>query len=112
VENISITTLTLIIVQTLKQTSIDNKWLPTIAGFVGLILAEIAWVSKAVTFNNWMDASVCGVVSGLAAVGVHQVQKQLSSAKNLPIDIEVNNTEDTTNTEDAVNTTNTEETKE
>lgn len=47
----------------------DDKWIPTILFFVGA-------VSGAILFGLDYEGIVKGMVSGLAAVGLHQVFKQ------------------------------------
>jgi peptidoglycan/LPS O-acetylase OafA/YrhL len=63
----------------LKATPLDNKWLPVICGFCGAILGAIAMLIGMQGFPaaDWLTAIAIGIVSGLAATGVHQIGKQL-----------------------------------
>lgn len=61
-----------------KNTAIDNKWLPVICGVLGGILGVIGmYVMPDFPATDWMNAMAIGVVSGLAATGVHQAYKQV-----------------------------------
>jgi uncharacterized membrane protein HdeD (DUF308 family) len=67
------------ICQLVKKTSIDNKWLPIIAGIVGAVIGFLAF-SFAPEYiaiaTNATHALIIGAASGLAATGAHQVIKQ------------------------------------
>lgn len=61
-----------------KNTAIDNKWLPVICGVSGGILGVIGmYVMPDFPATDWMNATAVGVVSGLAATGAHQAYKQV-----------------------------------
>lgn len=76
----AITVLCYLIGQIVKATGIDNKWIPCIAGVVGAILGAVALAVGMPDFpaTDYITAIAVGVVSGLAAVGVNQVAKQLT----------------------------------
>lgn len=56
-----------------------DKWIPCIVGLLGGVLGVIGW--KTITgfpANDVLNSIAIGIVSGLAAVGVHQIGKQLT----------------------------------
>lgn len=62
---------------TVKQTPLDNKWIPSIVGFLGMILGIVGWkVVADYPANDILTALAVGVVSGLAATGIDQLFKQ------------------------------------
>ena len=62
-----------------KQTSIDNKWIPVIVGVAGASIGLIAFKTVPVfPAEDWLTALVVGIVSGETATGVDQVYKQLN----------------------------------
>lgn len=63
--------------------SIDNKFIPIICGFTGLILGIVAFITKMPEFpaNDMITAAAVGTVSGLAATGLNELAKQLNSDK-------------------------------
>lgn len=65
--------------QAVKATSLDNKWLPVICGACGGILGVVGMnVMPSFPAQDIITAAAVGVVSGLAATGVHQAYKQLT----------------------------------
>lgn len=57
---------------------VDNKYIPTICSILGIFLA--IWI------NSWRitpESISCGLVSGLASTGCHQLLKQLLDGKGL-----------------------------
>ena len=76
----AITVLCYLVGQIVKATGIDNKWIPCIAGVVGAILGAVALAVGMPDFpaTDYITAVAVGVVSGLAAVGINQVAKQLT----------------------------------
>lgn len=61
-----------------KASGLDNKWIPIICGFCGLILGIIAMtIMPDFPAADYITAAAVGVVSGLAATGFDQVLKQL-----------------------------------
>ena len=75
----AITVICFLIAEGIKATPLDNKWLPIICGFCGAILGVVAMhVMEAFPANDILNAIAIGIVSGLAATGVHQVGHQLA----------------------------------
>jgi uncharacterized membrane protein YeaQ/YmgE (transglycosylase-associated protein family) len=76
----SITVICYLIASLIKQTPVNNKWLPIICGVLGGILGLVA---KAVVRDfpaaDSLTACAVGIVSGFAATGINQVLKQLST---------------------------------
>ena len=73
-----ITIICYLICQIIKQTPLNNKWLPAISGTVGAILGVIGMMTMpAFPAGDILTAIAVGIVSGLAATGAHQVYKQL-----------------------------------
>ena len=65
-----------------KAAGIDNKWIPIICGFSGLLLGVVRMlVMPDYPANDYMTASAIGAFSGLAATGVNQIVKQFSNNK-------------------------------
>lgn len=65
-----------------KASGLDNKWIPIICGFCGMILGILAMVIMPdYPASDYITAAAVGAVSGLAATGVNQVIKQLSDNK-------------------------------
>lgn len=69
-----------LIVEGVKATGlIDGKWNPVIAGFSGGILGVVAmFVMPDFPGTDPLTAIAIGIVSGLAATGVHQVFHQFT----------------------------------
>ena len=58
---------------------LDDKWIPTVCGCVGLILGVVGrTIIDGFPATDPITAAAIGVVSGLAATGAPQVWKQLS----------------------------------
>ena len=59
--------------------ALDNKWIPVICMVTGAVFGVLALYTGMVGFEptDWISAMAVGIVSGLGAVGVHQVWKQL-----------------------------------
>ena len=74
-----ITVIVFLIVEGVKATTLDNKWMPVIAGACGGILGVVAmYVMPEFPAGDILTAIAIGIVSGLAATGAHQVYKQLT----------------------------------
>lgn len=77
-----ITVIVFLIVEAVKATPLDNKWMPVIAGFCGGILGIVAMcVMPDFPGADPLTAVAIGIVSGLAATGAHQIYKQLTKAE-------------------------------
>lgn len=76
----SITVLCYLIGEVIKATGVDNKWIPVICGVGGLILGIVAsHVMPDFPATDFISAAAIGVVSGLAATGINQAYKQLTT---------------------------------
>lgn len=69
----------------------QHKWIPCICGVLGLILGVVAYYIKMPDFpaNDIINAMAIGVVSGLAATGIHQIGHQLIPSKTEKVETEV-----------------------
>ena len=64
-----------------KADRLNDKWIPTICGAVGLVLGVVGrTVIDGFPATDPITAAAIGVVSGLAATGAHQIYKQLSES--------------------------------
>lgn len=77
-----ITVICYLAAQAVKDTNLDNKWLPVICGVLGGILGVVGlyWIPE-YPAQDIITAIAVGIMSGLAATGVNQVYKQLSGEK-------------------------------
>lgn len=74
-----ITVIVFLIVEAVKATPLDNKWMPVIAGGFGGVLGVVAmYVMPDFPGSDPLTAVAIGIVSGLAATGAHQIYKQLT----------------------------------
>ena len=77
-----ITVIVFLIVEAVKATPLDNKWLPVIAGFCGGVLGIAAmYIMPDFPGTDYLTAAAIGIVSGLAATGAHQIYKQLTKTE-------------------------------
>lgn len=66
-----------------KNTSLDNKYIPTICGIVGGILGVVGmYTMPDFPATDVLTAIAVGIVSGLAATGIDQAVKQLTTNTN------------------------------
>jgi hypothetical protein len=74
-----ITVICYLIGQAVKASGVDNKWIPIIVGACGGVLG-VAGMFLMADFpaQDYLTAIAVGIVSGLAAVGVDQIGKQLN----------------------------------
>ena len=65
--------------QAVKASGLENKWIPIIVGTCGGVLG-VAGMYLMADFpaQDYLTAIAVGIVSGLAAVGVDQIGKQLN----------------------------------
>lgn len=62
-----------------KSTKLNNKWVPVICGAVGALLGVAAmYTVPDFPATDILSAIAVGIVSGMAATGLHQTIKQLS----------------------------------
>lgn len=74
----AITVICYLIAQAVKATALDNKWLPVICGVAGALLGATAlYVMPDYPAGDPITAVAIGIVSGLAATGIHQIIKQM-----------------------------------
>lgn len=64
----------------IKASPVSDKWIPVICGICGMVLGVLALVMGVPDFpaGDPLTAAAVGGVSGLAAVGINQITKQLS----------------------------------
>lgn len=74
-----ITVICYLIGQAVKTSGLENKWIPIIVGTCGGVLG-VAGMYLMADFpaQDYLTAIAVGIVSGLAAVGVDQIGKQLN----------------------------------
>lgn len=75
----AITALVYIVGLAIKATTIDNKWIPTICGALGVALGLLGFYTGMPDFPaaDVLTAAAVGGVSGLAATGIDQIAKQI-----------------------------------
>lgn len=74
----AITVLCYLLGQAIKLSPVRDKWIPLICGLFGGILGVVGYyVMAGFPAADPLTAAAVGVVSGLAATGVHQVCKQI-----------------------------------
>lgn len=64
-----------------------KKWMPTDDKWIPTVLLVIGAISGLILFGVDYEGIVKGMVSGLAAVGLHQVFKQHIYNKTVPVDV-------------------------
>ncbi|MGE4484121.1 MAG: phage holin family protein [Oscillospiraceae bacterium] len=75
----AITVICYLVCQAVKATALNNKWLPVIAGASGLTLGVAGlYLMPDFPASDVITAAAVGVVSGLAATGIHQIYKQMT----------------------------------
>lgn len=73
----AITVICYFVGMTVRQTPLDNKWIPSIVGGLGMILGVVGWkVVPDYPAGDILSALAVGVVSGLASTGIDQLFKQ------------------------------------
>lgn len=76
----AITVIVYIIGLAVKATNIDNKWIPVICGIAGGALGVVGmFIMPDFPATDYITAAAVGIVSGLAATGVDQMVKQLTT---------------------------------
>lgn len=77
-----ITIICYLVGETVKVSGVDNKYIPSIVGFVGGVLGVLGmFLMPEFPAADYMTAAAVGIVSGLAATGVNQITKQLGGSK-------------------------------
>ncbi len=76
---ITITVMCYLMGQIVKNTRIDNKWIPVTCGVAGLLLGIAALYIGVPDFpaRDPLTAAAVGVASGLSATGFDQAAKQI-----------------------------------
>ncbi len=78
----AITALCFLAGQALKLSPLNKKWIPLISGVLGGGLGVLGlYVMAEFPASDPITAAGIGVVSGLAATGVHQACKQIKDTK-------------------------------
>lgn len=69
-----------LIAEGIKATSLDNKWLPVICGFLGAVLGVVALYASPdiIPATDILTAIAIGIVSGFSATGIHQAFHQFN----------------------------------
>lgn len=82
-----ITVICYLIGQTVKASGLDNKWIPIIVGASGgaLGIAGMLMIAE-FSANDYLTAVAVGIVSGLAATGVNQINKQMRDCRQKDAD--------------------------
>ena len=80
----AITVICYLVGQLVKVSPLDSKFVPVICGLAGAILGPVALVMGVPDFpaTDYLTAVAVGIVSGLAATGVNQAVKQLTTTQN------------------------------
>lgn len=80
----AITVICYLVGQAVKVSPLDSKFVPIICGLVGAILGPVALVMGVPDFpaTDYLTAVAVGIVSGLAATGVNQAVRQLTTTQN------------------------------
>ena len=74
----AITVIAYLVGAVVKETPLDNKWIPIICGGVGGVLGALAMsIMSDFPAGDYITAVAVGIVSGLAATGANQCVKQL-----------------------------------
>jgi len=74
----AITVICMLLAQIIKTTKLDNKWLPALCGLMGAVLGAIGfYMMPEYPAQDILTAIAIGIMSGLAATGVHQTFKQI-----------------------------------
>jgi hypothetical protein len=61
-----------------RETPINNKWIPVIVGTVGGVLGIVGMLTiEGFPATDILSAIAVGIVSGLAATGADQIKKQI-----------------------------------
>lgn len=78
-----------------KQTPLDNKWIPVICAGTGMIVSILGFIFNVpgLPATDIISAAASGIYSGFAATGAHQVYKQF---KNSNTDSSSSNSSDST----------------
>ena len=70
----AITVIAYLMGMAVRASRMDNKWIPILCGLLGGLLGLVSFYPA----GDPITAAAVGIVSGLAATGLHQAAKQLS----------------------------------
>lgn len=74
----AITVICYLVIEILKTTPINRKWLPILSGLIGGAVGVLAMlIMPSYPASDYLNAIAIGIVSGLAATGVNQAAKLL-----------------------------------
>lgn len=67
-----------------SESKVFGKYIPLVAAGVGGVVALLAFAfyPELVPVGNWFSAILIGAASGLSAVGVNQIKKQMGGGNN------------------------------
>ena len=77
----AITVITYLMGMAVRASRMDNKWIPILCGLLGVRLGLVSFYLLPIPdypAGDPITAAAVGIVSGLAATGLHQAAKQLS----------------------------------
>lgn len=76
----TITVICYLLGMTIRQTPLDNKWIPSIVGALGMVLGVVGWkVIPDYPASDLLTALAVGIVSGLASTGADQLVRQIKN---------------------------------
>ena len=76
----AITVITYLVGMGVKASGLDNKWIPVLCGCIGVGLGVVGmFIMPEFPATDYITAAAIGAVSGLAATGINQIGKQLST---------------------------------
>lgn len=76
---VGITIICYLIGMIVKNSPLDDKWIPVVVGICGGILGVIGFITGMPDFpaSDYITSIAVGITSGLAATGADQIGKQL-----------------------------------
>jgi O-antigen/teichoic acid export membrane protein len=78
----AITVICYLLIEIIKTTQLNRKWLPIISGLLGGALGIVAMlIMPSYPASDYLNAIAIGIVSGLAATGINQAAKQLKESR-------------------------------
>lgn len=78
----AITVICYLIIEIIKTTLLNRKWMPIISGLLGGALGIVAMlIMPTYPASDYLNAIAIGIVSGLAATGINQAAKQLKAGR-------------------------------
>ena len=78
----AITVICYLLIEIIKTTQLNRKWLPIISGLLGGGLGIVSMlIMPSYPASDYLNAIAIGIVSGLAATGINQAAKQLKASR-------------------------------